>query len=178
MALIIFDTNSRVRFHDPIIAAQPRKNTSAPGRARAAARTLFDMKTSLHASLATLFLLLALAGCSRQPDNPPYHNLLRAQADAAEARILLTELRDGRVTNALELLETQMDTAIIQIDQSLAKVPGPERDTALAILQLLKEYRTTHPRQQEAVLREVTKEDAEELARGTQAASRILSDLK
>jgi hypothetical protein len=136
------------------------------------------MKTSLHARLATLFLLLALAGCSRQPENPQRAMLLRAQADAAEARILLTELREGRVTNAVELLETQMDTAIIQIDRSLAKVSGPERDTALAILRFLKEYRTAHPRQREAVLREVTKEDAEELARGTQEASRILSNLK
>lgn len=132
----------------------------------------------LPAPLATLFLLLALTGCSRHPDQRNNEILLRAETDAAEARILLTELRNGRTTNALELLEAQMDTAIIKIDRTLSKVSGPDHDNALDTLRFLKEYRAAYPRQREAVVREVTKEDALELARGTQEATRILNTLK
>ena len=88
------------------------------------------------------------------------------------AKILLTELRDGHLTNALELLEQRMDSSIIMMDRSLSKASGPERDAALGTLQALKGYRKTHPRQQEAIIPEVdTKWTSQE-------ASRILSELK
>jgi hypothetical protein len=134
--------------------------------------------------VSTLFVVLALAGCSRKSDaphsdvNPHREYLLHAQADALQAKIVLTELRDGHRTNALELLEMQIDTSVIMIDHSLSKVSGPEREAALGTLRVLKAYREAHPRQREAVLQDVDKEDAAELIRAAQEASRILSDLK
>ena len=128
--------------------------------------------------IAMLFLLAALAGCSRKSDNSRYDRLLRAQSDALEAKIVLTELRDGRLTNALELLEMQIDTSIIMIDHSLPSVSDAERETALGALRSLKAYREAHPRQREAVIEAADKEDAEASVQAGQEASRILSDLK
>ena len=127
---------------------------------------------------AILFVLVALAGCSRKSENPHSDALLRAQSDALQARIVLTELRDGRLTNAMELLEMQMDTSIIMIDHSLSNVSGPEREAALGTLRSLKDYREAHPRQREAGIQDADKEDTEAMIQASQKASRILSDLK
>jgi hypothetical protein len=145
------------------------------------AEDLLDMKAppNMRSLLATLFVLLALAGCSRKSGNPHYDMLLRAQSDALEAKIVLTELRDGRTSNALELLEQQIDISIITIDASLSKVSGPERDTALGTLRSLKAYWATHPRQREAVIPdEMTIEEKASIEEMTRKASGILGDLK
>lgn len=141
---------------------------------------MLDMKTPLHMRylLTTLFVLLAFAGCSCKSDNPHSAILLRAEADALEAKIVLTELRDGRLTNALELLEMQIDSSIIIVDHSLSKMSDPERNLALGTLRSLKAYREAHPRQREAVIQDADKEDADEMIQGTEKASRVLSDLK
>lgn len=128
--------------------------------------------------VVTVFVLVALVGCSRKSDNPHGDILLRAQSDALEAKIALTELRDGRSTNALELLEMQIDSSIIMIDHSLSKVSGPEREAALGTLRSLKAYREAHPRQREAAIQDADKKDAEAMIQASQKASRILSDLK
>ena len=82
-----------------------------------------------------LLLLMVLVGCSRRSDisqrDPRRDILLHAQADALASKIVLTELRDGRRTNALELLEVQIDTSVIMIDHSLTNLSGPEREAAL-----------------------------------------------
>ncbi|MEI2724701.1 MAG: hypothetical protein V9H26_14515 [Verrucomicrobiota bacterium] len=129
-----------------------------------------------------LLLLMVLVGCSRRSDisqrDPRRDILLHAQADALASKIVLTELRDGRLTNALELLEVQIDTSVIMIDHSLTNLSGPEREAALGTLRSLKAYREAHPRQREAVIRDADKEGAESLIQASQKASRILSDLK
>jgi len=67
-----------------------------------------------------LFVLVVLVGCSRKPDisqrDPQREQrdmLLHAQSDALQAKTVLTELRDGRLTNAVELLEMQIDISVI-----------------------------------------------------------------
>ena len=129
--------------------------------------------------LAMLFVLLALAGCSRMTHNRHSDVLLGARADALEAKIVLTELRAGRFTNALELLEAQIDISIIKIDASLAKVTGPEREAALGTLQSLKAYRAAHPRQREAVIPDgMTAEEKARIEEMTRKASGILGEVK
>ncbi len=129
-----------------------------------------------------LFVLVVLVSCTRKSDipqrDPQRDILLRAQSDALEAKIVLTELRDGRLTNALELLEMQIDTSIIMIDHSLSKVSGQERDAALGTLRSIKAYREAHPRQREAVIRDADMEDSEALIQASRDASSILSNLK
>ena len=92
--------------------------------------------------------------------------------------IVLTALRDGHLTNALELLEMQIDTSAITINHSLSRLSGPDRVSALSTLRRFKAYREAHPRQRDAVIPDVGKEDAAALNQGAQEASRILSDLK
>lgn len=135
--------------------------------------------------IAVLFVLLNIVGCSRKSDSPrsdinlrTRDFLLHAEGDALNAKIVLTELRDGRSTNALELLEMQIDTSIMMIDRSLPNVSGAERESALGTLRSLKAYREAHPRQREAVIQDADKEDVETMIQGSQKASRILSDLK
>ena len=133
------------------------------------------MKASTHIRFlsATLLVALALTSCSRKAENPHNIILLRAESDALQAKILLTELRAGRLTNALELLENKMDGSIITIDHSLSKITASERrDPAFGVLRSLKEYRRTHPRHQEAIMPDIEYGDM------TQKASRILSEVK
>ena len=132
-----------------------------------------------------LFVLLVLAGCSHKPDisqrDPQREQrdiLLHAESDALQAKIVLTQLRDGHLTNALELLEMQIDTSVIMIDHSLTNLSGPEHEQALGTLRSLKAYREAHPRQQEAVIQDADKQDVEALKQASQEASQILSDLK
>ena len=140
------------------------------------------MKINLRYLAITLFVLVAFVGCSRKSDisqrDPQRDILLHAQADALEAKIVLTELRDGHPTNALELLEMQIDTSVITIDHSLTNLSGSEREAALGTLQSLKAYREAHPRQREAIIQGADKEDVEAMIQASQKASRILSDLK
>ena len=126
----------------------------------------------MRSLLATMVVLLVITGCSRKTQNPHSGVLLNAQANALEAKIALTELRAGRVTNALELLEQKIDSSVIIIDHSLSKVADRERDAALGTLRALKAYREAHPRQREAIIPDV---DTKEMA---QEASRILGELK
>ena len=87
---------------------------------------MLDMKAPPHmrSILTTLLVLLVVIGCSRKAVNQHSRILLGAQSDALAAKIVLSELREGRVTNALELLEQQIDSATIIIDGSLPKVSG------------------------------------------------------
>jgi hypothetical protein len=135
--------------------------------------------------ITILFVLVVLTGCSRKPDvsqrDPQREQrdiLLHAQSDALQAKIVLTELRDGHLTNALELLEMQIDTSVIMIDSSLPTLSAQERDEALGTLRLLRAYREAHRRQQEAVIQDADKQDRETLVQASQKASRILNDLK
>ena len=145
-----------------------------------------NMKTRLHlhSLIPTLCVLLTLVGCSRKADNghsdvnPHRDYLLHAQVDALCAKDVLTELRDGHSTNALEMLEMQIDSSVIIIDHSLTNLSGWERDSALGTLRVLKAYREAHPRKHEAVFQDVDKENAALLIQGAEEASRILSDLK
>jgi hypothetical protein len=132
-----------------------------------------------------LFALAVLVGCSRKPgisQRDPQREqrdmVLHAEADALYAKTVLTALRDGQQTNALELLEMQIDTSVIMIDHSLTNLSGPEREQALGTLRSLKAYREAHPRQQEAVIQGADKPDAQTLKQARQKASQILSDLK
>lgn len=132
--------------------------------------------------IAISFVLVVLVGCSRKSDvcrrDLQRDILLHAQSDALEAKIVLTQLREAHLTNALELLEMQIDTSVIMIDHSLTNLSGAEREEALGTLRSLKAYREAHPRQQEAVIQDAEKQDAEALKQASQKASQILSDLK
>lgn len=127
-------------------------------------------------SLFISLLLVCVNGCSRKTD--PQVRLLRdAQADALKARILLTELRAGRMTNAEELLEQELDVSIVTIDKFRTNVSDSDQSNALATLRTLKAYREEHPRRREAVIPDTTPfaQETEDLR---QNASNILSRIR
>jgi len=100
--------------------------------------------------------------------------LLNAQAEALAARILLDELRAGRLANALELLEQQLDTSVLAI-QKFSESAGPsEREPVLETLRVLREYRRRHPRKTEAVI----EGDGDGLRLARETAQKILHDTK
>ena len=125
----------------------------------------------MRSLFCAIIVLLVIAGCSSKPEKRS-RLLLGTQTDALKAKIVLEELRAGRLTNALEVLEQEIDCSVIMIHHSLPKVAAPERDAALGTLQALKAYRKEHPRQQEAIIPDVETNEM------PQEASRILGELK
>lgn len=92
--------------------------------------------------------MILITSCSHHAEKSSNHLLIDSQADALEAKILLIELRTGRLTNALELLEEKLDSSIILIaDQS--KLTDSE---VLHTLRAIKDYREKYPRKNEAVI--------------------------
>ncbi len=76
--------------------------------------------------------------------------LLNAEAEALAARILLDELRAGRLATAMELLEQTVDSGVVAIDSLGQKLGSAEREQAAAALRVLRDYRQRHPRKREA----------------------------
>ena len=80
--------------------------------------------------------------------------LLQAKADALFARVLLDELRAGRMATALELLEQQLDVSILVIDGFVRKAEPAPQAQAVGTLRVVREYRRRHPRKTEAAIEE------------------------
>jgi hypothetical protein len=74
----------------------------------------------------------------------------KAMGDALTDKILLTEIREGRVTNALELMEFSMDCSIMEMEHATNSDAATQKEL-LQTLTLLKEYRQKYPRKVEAV---------------------------
>lgn len=98
--------------------------------------------------------------------------LLNAQGEALTARILLDELRAGRLASALELLEQQLDTSVLAMQKFSESVEPSERESVLGTLRVLRDYRRRYPRKTEAVI----EGDAEGLRPAREKAEKILHD--
>jgi hypothetical protein len=73
--------------------------------------------------------------------------------DALVAKTLLTEIRDGRVTNAIETLEFTIDCSIVAMEHT-NNFDAATQEQILHTLRLLKEYRQRYPRKNVAVSNE------------------------
>jgi len=62
-------------------------------------------------------------------------------------RAVLLELREGRLTNAVEALEVGLDADVLRIWQSLREADAGTRSTAMTGLRLVREYRRQFPRE-------------------------------
>jgi hypothetical protein len=68
-------------------------------------------------------------------------------ADLSSTILILDRLRAGRVPEAIELLESRMDGALINLGATVGATPREERGSnSLATLQRAKEYRAKFPR--------------------------------
>ena len=101
--------------------------------------------------------------------------LLGAKGEALAARIVLDELRAGRLANALELLEQALDTAVLAIDSFSQKLGPAERKLAAATLRVLRDYRQRHPRKSEAAIEGI---DETDLHRTQMRVLKILNETK
>lgn len=107
------------------------------------------MKLSTHLTLPLAVGLFA--GCSATtPTQEADKTNARQRADAA--RVILLELRTGHITNAIELLEQQIDVGILATASQLPTLSGEPRQQAESFMTSVREYRIVHPRKAEASL--------------------------
>lgn len=97
-------------------------------------------------------VLLAAVGCSKNSTVHSEGPFTEAQATALNSMGVLREMRAGRITNALEFLERQIDDTVRTIDSEKADLSGTQQENALEVLRALKAYREDYPRHQEATL--------------------------
>lgn len=107
-----------------------------------------------------------------------YHSmLLNAQVEALTSRILLDELRAGRLAVALELLEQRLDTSILMIDSFARKADTTHVTDAVESLQIIRQYRKRYPRKTEAVIDPGEKDDDLTKQKTQEKAKKILDEL-
>ena len=95
-------------------------------------------------------------------------------SDALVDKTLLTEIREGRVTNADEMLEFSIDCSIVEMEHSTNCDPATQQ-RILETLQLLKQYREKYPRKNEAVIG--ADDELKQNLKTTQEASEFLDQL-
>jgi hypothetical protein len=100
-----------------------------------------------------------------------YTTLIHVQTEALTARILLDELRAGRLPNAIELLERSLDTGVLAIGTLMQKTGSFEQGQATGVLQILRDYRQRHPRKPEA---SIEGDEESELRKTQQKVQKIL----
>ena len=82
--------------------------------------------------------------------------LAKTVADALVDKTLLTEIREGRTTNAIEILEFSIDSSIVQMAHSTNWDAATQQEISQT-LSLLKQYRQKYPRKIEAITGEGAK---------------------
>ena len=80
------------------------------------------------------------------------NELLQVLAKASVTQLALGSLRSKDVSQALELLEIDLDASVIALSRLSKEVPPSERESAISALQSIRTYRRIHPRRVEADL--------------------------
>jgi hypothetical protein len=71
--------------------------------------------------------------------------LARTIGDALDDKILLTEIKEGRISNAIDILDFSIDCSIVQIANSTNYDAASQQEISQT-LKLLKEFRQRYPR--------------------------------
>ena len=100
--------------------------------------------------------------------------LLNTEGEALAARILLEELRAGRLDNAVELLEQRIDVSVCAIDRMAKTAQPQEQERTTGALKVLSEYRRRFPRESRDF---PVGGFGDSLARARAEAARILKNL-
>jgi hypothetical protein len=110
----------------------------------------------------TIFFFLGFAmvltSCWRKsesagPDKLNIFVMSKSMSDALFAKILLTEIRADRLTNAIETLEFSIDCSVVEMEHT-NHCDAATQQQILQTLRLVKEYRQQYPRKSEAVIGE------------------------
>jgi hypothetical protein len=115
------------------------------------------MKAKFAIAVSLGLVTMLTFGC-RQTENASLEKqksliLAKTMGDALAAKTLLTEIREGRITNAVETLEFAIDCSILEMGHA-TNCDAVTQQQALQTLRLLNEYRQKYPRKIEAVIGE------------------------
>jgi hypothetical protein len=140
-----------------------------------------NMKANI-AILASIGLAVVLIACSKRTENTDAEKmksyvLWRAQSDGLLARNLLIELREGRITNAIESLEFSIDCSIVQIGTP-TNHGASARQEFLPALRLMKDYRQKYPRKSEEAIAGLEGDELRTNLEITKEAGAILDKVK
>lgn len=99
-----------------------------------------------------LFVPFAIASCTgKRPQEAADVRVRDAMisergASALGNRIVLTEIREGRISNAIEALEFSIDCSVVVLGQR-TNYNARNQELILTTLRMLKEYRQKYPRE-------------------------------
>lgn len=122
------------------------------------------MKTNFAIAVFLALAIILNFGC-RRTENADLEKQLRllekqqslllaqTMGDALVDKTLLTEIREGHITNAIEILEFSIDCSVVEMKHSTNCDSATQRQISQT-LRLLKEYRHKYPRNNEAVFGE------------------------
>lgn len=112
------------------------------------------MSGSLTRSLIVLMMMFftmfaTVSCCHNKPRKGATGGLrnfwvLQKTGDALEKKILLTEIREGRLSNAVEAMEFSIDCAVVALWTNAVTAADP---LVLQTLRAIKEYRQKYPRE-------------------------------
>lgn len=130
--------------------------------------------------LQRVLLLLILSSCvqtQHEGGNAPSQKARavlfnQAMGEAIGSKILLTEIREGRISNALESLEISIDSSVVIMGRAINQSDETQREI-LQALRMVKAYRQQYPREPKALVH-----DDEELRESAKEAQRILESIK
>ena len=91
---------------------------------------------------------------------------------------VLEALRANNGASALELLEEQLDNSVLGMDAAAREASSPERERIAGVLQLVRDYRQTHPRRAESDLPNANRDTVASFGRIQERVKRILDGIE
>jgi hypothetical protein len=98
--------------------------------------------------------------------------LIEKSSEALANQVVLTEIRNGRLSNAIELLEFSLDCSVVYISSSKNQNVD-DREHIVRCLKVIKEYRQKYPRQ-EGIISGIDHADTMEISK---KAASIIKDV-
>jgi hypothetical protein len=103
--------------------------------------------TKMLLKTSVIFLALLMVSCAsgNRNDQNNLNRVLEKGGDALANKVVLTEIREGQLTNAIEALEFSIDSSVVILGKSLES-PSTNQEQILSILKQIKDYRQKFPR--------------------------------
>jgi hypothetical protein len=119
----------------------------------------------------------AKASRSQMQSRSKRHRLSETMRELMHDKITLTEIREGRNSNAVESLEFSIDCQVSMLWHQVDGASGSMRDQALQTLKIIKRYREQWPRNPVADVLASEDLPKEEILATAQEAVKILDGL-
>jgi hypothetical protein len=80
------------------------------------------------------------------------NELSKILSNAVATKLALESIRANETGRALEFLEMNLDVSVLALNSLAKEVDPTERESVIAALQMIRDYRRVHPRRVEADL--------------------------